>query len=841
MYNLFDINLKDIKNRYAHSKKDAPKELFYEHCELTLKYFDKIVKTYDLKPIFINLLEDIASDINHNYIFDILREFILFHDLGKLTDDFQKKLDGEKNSSTHADKSFFIITYFLLKLQKEKKIIGKEFLILFVSSYSVYKHHGKLNNLLEDLSGYYNRFDSKVIVEILKTDLKQNVDNNIINILKTEGFWSKWNMGNTKTLIRKLSSESLSFFILLKLLHSSLIASDFHATNEYSNEGKEVEINTLTGKLTKKIIENFNHKNDDGKNFNVDTNRNREKLLKQKDLEGINDLNEVRSILNIVAEDNLDKILKNDDLENKTFFLNVPTGGGKTNLSMRLATKIMELKNIKKMYYVFPFINIIEQAYEGLGDFIGSKNMTRLDSRFINTTEQEDENYNNDKKMFSNYIDNLFFNKPVLFLSHVKFFDMFFRNDKNSNYNFHQLANSVVIIDEIQAYNDTIWTEISYVLNGISKFLNTYFIVMSATLPKIDELSKTKFNYILDKDFVENLYNHNVFKRVDIKPIKTKDFKLDSLIKEIKKHINKKKKILIVLNTVKDSFNLFKELQKERKTNKKFSEYKIKLLNSTILNDKRKEIINLSKKDDEKIILVATQSVEAGVDIDFDIGFRAYSPLDSITQVAGRINRNNKKGISELFIFNDESYKKVYRNDIKAKVTKEGVEKFFKKEIFDEISGVNKFYDKILEDLKAKNGNSFIESSVNNISDMRNLYLKYINQNVHLIEGDTISLFIPHNEEGKNKWEEYKALFENENSFANKIEIKNFREKLVNYSINIFNSYTSNGKKLKDIVDEEMQYGYYYCENWKNYYNLESGLNQDKFKEEIIGYEAMFI
>ncbi|MGM0641732.1 MAG: CRISPR-associated helicase Cas3' [Thermotogota bacterium] len=843
MYNLFDVDLKKI-NLYAHSskQKECKKELFYEHCDRSLKYYDRLFSDFNLTQVFLNLLEDIdpEGEINKDRIHNLMREFVIFHDLGKLTKQFQNKLDGIKNKSTHSDKSFFIILYGLFKLCEKGKINQKEFFLLFCLLYSVYKHHGRLNNFLDDIQSFSSsKINTSDVELILRKYLKEDVDGNIIRIIQDDSFWQSWNKKQKKDLFKKISKDSLSFFILLKLFHSLLISSDYYATLEYET-GKNFEFLSLNGNLSSEIKKRFHEQNnsEDFENFNVDINARREELL-EKDINSLKNkddmnfvLNEVRSILNVKAELELDKIISSSP-SNNTFFLNVPTGGGKTNLSLRLALKIMEKEKINKLFYVFPFINLIEQTYDSLAKYISNDNMIRLDSRFVDETVQEEEGY--DEKVFARHIDTLFFNKPVLFLSHVKFFDMFFRNDKNSNYNFYQLSNSVVIIDEIQAYNDEVWTEMSYIFRSISKFMNTKFIVMSATLPSMSRLANTKFNYVFDEKFTEDLFSHPAFDRVEIKTDnETKQ------IEDIPKRILKEKsnKILIVVNTVKDSYDLFCQIQ----DNNNFTEYERFLLNSTILSDMRKEILKKCKeaKEGKKIILIATQSVEAGVDIDFDFGIRDYSPLDSIVQVEGRINRNNSKDKSQLNVINTGSSSKVYRTGIKSNLSESIKDDFFKKEVFNSNVELKKFYDEIVNIHKKNNETAFIESSATNITDMSNLYLKIIDEKIHLIDGDTFSLFMPINDEAEYLWEEYIALFEDNRSYENLIKIKDAASKLSKYSINIFNSYTSKGK-IKSILNDEIRFGYYRCDDWKEYYSEEKGLDPERFKSAVTGRQVLFI
>ncbi|MCR4313175.1 MAG: HD domain-containing protein, partial [Candidatus Roizmanbacteria bacterium] len=119
MFSLFDVDLKGIK-AFAHSKTDCPNEPFHIHCDKTLSYFDNIIQTYEIENIFCRLLTDIDDDesIDNEKLSKIMREFVFFHDIGKLTPEFQAKLDGEKNKTTHSDKSFFVLVYAVLKLKK---------------------------------------------------------------------------------------------------------------------------------------------------------------------------------------------------------------------------------------------------------------------------------------------------------------------------------------------------------------------------------------------------------------------------------------------------------------------------------------------------------------------------------------------------------------------------------------------------------------------------------------------------------------------------------------------------------------------------------------------------
>src|SRR5699024_8274778 len=91
-------------------------------------------------------------------------------------------------------------------------------------------------------------------------------------------------------------------------------------------------------------------------------------------------------------------------------------------------------------------------------------------------------------KAKENYIDRLFVNFPFTLLSHVRFFDILKTNIKETNYLLHRLANSVVVIDELQSYNPNQWDKLMYFIKKYADLYNIRFIIMSATLPKIGNL-----------------------------------------------------------------------------------------------------------------------------------------------------------------------------------------------------------------------------------------------------------------------------------------------------------------------------------------------------------------
>ena len=108
-------------------------------------------------------------------------------------------------------------------------------------------------------------------------------------------------------------------------------------------------------------------------------------------------------------------------------------------------------------------------------------------------------------------LDRQFLNYPMVLSTHVSLFNTMFGTKKESVFRFHQLANSVIILDEIQSYKNDIWTEIITFLKGFSKMLNMKVIIMSATLPDLNYLTKSHNTIRLINDR-EKYFSHPLFK-----------------------------------------------------------------------------------------------------------------------------------------------------------------------------------------------------------------------------------------------------------------------------------------------------------------------------------------
>ncbi|WP_052571029.1 CRISPR-associated helicase/endonuclease Cas3 [Endomicrobium proavitum] len=222
-----------------------------------------------------------------------------------------------------------------------------------------------------------------------------------------------------------------------------------------------------------------------------------------------------------------------------------------------------------------------------------------------------------------------------------------------------QLANSIIIFDEIQ----TLPIKCVHIFNNAINFLidicGATVILCTATQPLLNTVDSNKGAIKLCEkaDIVNNIEDiFETLKRVEIKPNLDKPYTSGNIAKKAVKLANENNNCLVVCNTTESAREIFEIIRQDVN----ILTYH---LSAKMCPIHRKEILReiflkldaqRNNKVNEKIIVVSTQVIEAGVDIDFNSGIRALTGLDSIAQTAGRINRNGLNDIKQLYVYEFE-------------------------------------------------------------------------------------------------------------------------------------------------------------------------------------------
>jgi CRISPR-associated endonuclease/helicase Cas3 len=218
----------------------------------------------------------------------------------------------------------------------------------------------------------------------------------------------------------------------------------------------------------------------------------------------------------------------------------------------------------------------------------------------------------------------------------VQFFHSILSNRNRAIRKYHTIANAIIILDEVQAIPPEYWLLFREIIKTIAQHLHATVIFVTATQPLIfNEESGDLIELVSDKKQYFSKLN-----RVNLHIAKEPE-SIDEFIEKVRDHIKcePEKDFLIVLNTISTAKRVYTSLAESDK-----SQIEYFYLSTHIIPKERLKRIRKIKEKTSKTrkIIVSTQLIEAGVDIDVDVVYRDMAPLDSINQVAGRCNRNGR-------------------------------------------------------------------------------------------------------------------------------------------------------------------------------------------------------
>lgn len=810
---------------YAHLNEKEKEEL-KGHTNLVNTYFSKIVESKGIESIVKTFEEETLNglSIDGKKVFrKLFINIYNFHDIGKINPKFQE--NKMKNRIGFSGKfinlrskhsiisSILYIDYFIedvLSLDEVSKYIMLK--ILFLNAYIISKHHGSLDNFEEFLDRFYVGSSSE-IDECINIFKKEDIGLYKRKLKISYRYLEKC----VKTIKNNLHSEdnndSIDIYIYTKLAFSLLVASDFYATSEFM---KGVTIEEFGE------IHNIEEFYKDYKNTEVLKSIRKyevQEYKKEKDLLRENNINILRTEMFLDCEGELI-----NNIDNDIFFLEAPTGSGKSNVSLNLSFKLFEERNsLRKIYYVYPFNTLVEQNIKNLKKVFGENREVFNKIAVINSItpikneDKEIDDKNEDGRLdyyTKALLNRQFLNYPMILTTHVSIFNTMFNSSKESTFAFHQLANSVIVLDEIQSYKNILWSEIITFLKRFSKIMNIKVIIMSATLPNLNYLtnsSRDTCNLIKDR---EKYFSNPLFKeRVKI------DYELigegvDELYEHVINNSRKGKRILIEFikkQTAYDFYNRLKECDSLSS--------KIELMTGDDNVAERERILK-SVEENQDLILVATQVIEAGVDIDMDMGYKDISRLDSDEQFMGRINRSCKKS-GMVYFFNLDETSGIYKDDVRVNKDYSLLNTDMREILINK--NFEKYYELVLKDIKGKYNDSSSDSNLNDffINYVGKLNFPMVEKRMELINDDmwSLSVFLARTIElennvvldGSKVWEDYKNIL-----MDTKME---YAEKEVRLSIiRSFLNYFIYQVKKSDLLYNDRLGELYYIEDGEKYF-----------------------
>lgn len=769
---------------------------------------------------------------------------VYFHDFGKGTDYFQSKIIDATIEEKH-EKFIPKVQEYIDFFQKNKQENTKKDLYenpslsnhaklgayLVFSNYSnknaiieyillkvIRRHHGYLTNLVEDANNNPQIYLDEWSISELDKQIQRFSFELYQTILSKQGFTTEpknWDEIKTKfSSLRQINKQKISlqqekstkYFFLQHYLFSLLLSADKGDMMVGKSENKW-NIITENQLLNVEIINFF-----------------KEKTLKKGE-----------KAIDIDRESAYQEIAKNTkEYASENFFsITLPTGMGKTfsayNAAIILQNEFVKDSDNKKprIIYCLPFTSIIDQNSTIFSQIVSMG--TSLDSSLKKDMiakhhylSEPNEKYN-DIEIGANEAEYLTegWEQEFIVTTFVQFLESIFTNQNRSLRKFHNMTNAVIVLDEVQNIPPKYYEAIELVFTKMAEYFNTKFIFVTATQPVI--FSKTNVIELTDYTKEKTKYYFEKLKRIviDQQILKDNDYKPQDLETELLPIFcddieeNLDKSYLFIFNTIAQAQFIYITFCKLYG-----NDNQIIYLSGSILPKRRKQLIQLVKRNikyGKRQIIVSTQVVEAGVDIDLDVVYRDFAPLDSINQSAGRCNRNGEKGVGIVKLFNTGKHKYIYDGTL-MNITNTI---FQKRGNLIEEKDIYQLSNSYFEDIQK------CISKDSNASDMLinaiyNLELETIQKEFKLIKDENYyyNVFISYNQDSQRIWKRYVEINQIEDFFARKQAMKKLKPKLLQYVTRFpKNKYQIDPHKKDNYIINEV--------DWQSYYDLNSGFKLD--------------
>lgn len=653
------------------------------------------------------------------------------HDIGKYSVEFQHKI--RENGNERIDHS-----------TAGAKVCMETGGIYPVMSYCIAGHHAGLPNYGSSQDGG----SEATIMGKMKKSLKDySVYKDEIEIPKVTTVPIEY--GETK-------NPDFALSVFIRMLYSCLVDADFLDTEAFMKNGQikrdaGESIEILLQKLEKYVA----------------------KWLLNKEIDTVNGR----------RTEILRNCLEAGKREKGLFRLTVPTGGGKTVASLAFALRHAVHNNMDRVIYVIPYTSIIEQNAQIFRSILGDENVLE---NHCNVDYGDSEEWNPMKLAAENW------DKPVVVTTNVQFFESLFGNKSSKCRKLHNIANSVVIFDEVQMLPTDYLKPCVAMIEELVNSFEASVVLCTATQPALQPFFQSGIPaYELCPRLEEQF---RFFKRTTFQ-------NLDKISEEaLIEKLSEEYQALCIVNTKKKAQVLYQALKGQG----------VFHLSTSMYPKHRKRVLEEVRRclnAGERCLVLSTSLVEAGVDLDFHSVYRQLAGVDSVIQAAGRCNREGKRSLedSNVYVFQFEEQERILgqRKQIDAAKTLvsdgkdisalETIEEYFsflyhlksseldKKNIMGQFKGIKCNFLKVAEDFK-------------------------------MIENDTKTVFIPVEEEAQDLLQQLKYQ-----GFT-----KTSMRKAGQYSVTLYDDVI---EKMKDAGMIELV-----AENINDFYELK---DKERYTEEF--------
>ena len=334
------------------------------------------------------------------------------------------------------------------------------------------------------------------------------------------------------------------------------------------------------------------------------------------------------------------------------YTLSLPTGAGKTISSMAWALEMAIRNHHDRIIYVIPYTSIITQTAMVFREIFGEETILEHHSEVVVEQQTEDDKSGEQMSRLKFLTEN--WDAPIILTTNVQFFESLFASKPAKCRKVHSIANSVIVMDEVQALPEGFLSPILSAISTLSGAFHCSILCCSATQPVYDEdlcSPDDGGDYYVPLDTKGDLVPREAryfapFDRVDyhLEPKTVTS-------QELAERLAAEHSVLCVVNSRKDAGQVYRALRDILKVK---ADEVIHLSRSMCSAHLRRaiEMIKERMREGEPTKVISTQLIEAGVDLDFPCVWRAYAGLGSIIQAGGRCNREGKmEQRGQVFVF----------------------------------------------------------------------------------------------------------------------------------------------------------------------------------------------
>lgn len=348
---------------------------------------------------------------------------------------------------------------------------------------------------------------------------------------------------------------------------------------------------------------------------------------------------EVNRIRNYVQE----QCVKESQGERGFYSLTVPTGGGKTLSSVFWALHHAVKNHQRRIIIAIPYTSIIVQTASILKSIFGENNVLEHHSNV------DPESIKNEELRERLQLATENWDYPIIVTTNVQLFESLFSNKRSSCRKLHNIVNSVIILDEVQTLPLGFYKPIVHTLDSLHRLFGVSVLLTTASQPILTgRIEGTNSSASFDAlTSVHEIIPEEACLHDKLRRVKMDFFDAPSTYGEIVAELVKHQRVLCIVNTRKDAKEIYDRLPKDG-----LCLHLSRMMCPAHVVSTIQRIKDVLKEDNNKPVrVIATQLIEAGVDIDFPVVYRQEAGLDSVLQAAGRCNREGKLGICNTYVF----------------------------------------------------------------------------------------------------------------------------------------------------------------------------------------------